>query len=301
MVKILKQNTTARWLHLSFGLLLVISFFLPWVEWDGSLIKGYEMATGHFFSVSETRFGLANPLPQLSFTFYIFWLIPLLGILSAGLILLKKKTIPFSFFAGALSLALVTIYYLFSNTLADLGVSKNAVSMLKPGFYIHILSGAGLVSTAFPVKNPLAKIFWILLGPVVAFASFKFIEKKAMNETYMTTADVKTDYTVSAESLLKEFTINDTTANKKYLNKVLVVTGPVSAVEFLPDSSSTIKFADSTGSYAIFSLEKSEFSQVKEIKTGDPVSLKGVCSGSIYSEILATTSVSFKRSTLHKK
>jgi len=89
--------------------------------------------------------------------------------------------------------------------------------------------------------------------------------------------------------------------NKKYLDKTLVVNGNASAVEVLADSTSTIKFSDSTGSYAIFSLEKNQLDQVKNIKSGDAVSLKGVCSGSIFSEILGTTSISFKRATLNKK
>ncbi|MEQ1677440.1 MAG: hypothetical protein ABL876_12105, partial [Chitinophagaceae bacterium] len=57
--------------------------------------------------------------------------------------------------------------------------------------------------------------------------------------------------------------------------------------------------ADSTGSYAIFSFEKSMYEKAKAVQQGDQVSLKGVCSGSIYSEILGTTAISFKRATFN--
>src|SRR6185436_13850722 len=105
----------------------------------------------------------------------------------------------------------------------------------------------------------------------------------------------------SSVELIKEFMANDTTANKKYLEKVLEVSGPVASIDIAADSISTIKFADSTGSYAIFSLEKTQLDKVKMIKTGDPVSVKGVCSGSMFSEILGTTTISFKRSILNKQ
>lgn len=289
-----------RWPQLLFGLLLAVSFFLPWVDWSGSAITGSGIATGSFFSTAETRFGLANPFPQLSFTFYIFWLIPILGVACLFLAATKKKTIPLSFVAGALSLGLLVIYYLFSTILVDLGVADSAISMLKPWFWLHAIAAIGLILSAYPVKSILPKIVWLLIGPVVAFAAFKMGEKQVMSAAFKETKEVRADFTVQADSLIREFLVNDTAANRKYLEKVLVVNGNAAAIELRPDSSSMIKFADSTGSYAIFSLEKDQYDAVENLQTGSPVSVKGVCSGSIFSDILGTTSINFKRSTLNK-
>lgn len=289
-----------KWMHILCGAALVISFFLPWVEWDGSKIAGYAFPAGDFFGISESRFKLANPFPQFSFSFYAFWLIPVLAALSSVFVFLKKKVIPFAFIAGALSLTLLTVFYLFTSTLTDLGVGKDVFGMLKPSAYIHALSAIGLVASAYPSKNIFPKIIWLLIGPVIAYSGYKLGEKYIMSETHTATEQVKADYIVDATELIKEFATNDTATNKKYLDKVLVVNGNISVVEILPDSTSTIQFADSTGSYAIFSLEKNQFDQVKSIKSGDAVSIKGVCSGSIFSKILGTTSISFKRSTLNK-
>ncbi len=44
-----------------------------------------------------------------------------------------------------------------------------------------------------------------------------------MNETHQETADLKADHTVRAEDLIREFISNDTSANKKYREKVLIV------------------------------------------------------------------------------
>jgi hypothetical protein len=290
-----------KWLQLLFAVTLLVSFFLPWVVWDRSIVTGSSMPTGGFFKTSEEVGGPANPFPELSFSFFMFWLIPVLAALTAGFVLIKRKTIPFVFFAGALSLALVTVFFLFTNTLIDLGIGKNVFAMLKPGAYIQAFSAFGIILTAFPVKNNIYKLIWLIIGPVIAYGAYKMGEKYIMGETHEATENVKAAYIVSSTDLIKEFIINDTAANKKYLEKVLVVNGNPSAVDILPDSTSTIKFADSTGSYAIFSFEKNQMDRVKNIKLGDAVSLKGVCSGSIFSEILGTTSISFKRATLNKK
>jgi hypothetical protein len=82
---------------------------------------------------------------------------------------------------------------------------------------------------------------------------------------------------------------------------MLQVTGTVSAVDIAADSTSTIRFEDSTGPYAIFSLEKSQVNKIRNTKAGDMVSVKGICSGSIFSDILGTTSINFKRSILNKQ
>jgi tRNA_anti-like len=291
---------TTNWLHLVFGAALAVTFFLPLLSWEGNLVSGSAMASGNFFKISVAVSGPDNPFPKLSFAFYLFWLIPALAVLSILLVLLRKSGVLFSFFAGALSLALLTVYFLFSKTLAlDFGVGKNVSGMLKPAAYIHVLSAVGLIATAFPVKNIFSKIIWLLIGPVIAYGSYKIGEKYITGETHTATESVKTDYTINAADLLKEFSSSDTAANNKYKEKVIVLNGKTSAVEILPDSTSTIKFADSTGSYAIFSFEKSEFDKIKTINQDDAVSLKAICSGGIFSEILGTTVITFKRATFN--
>jgi hypothetical protein len=42
----------------------------------------------------------------------------------------------------------------------------------------------------------------------------------------------------------------------------------------------------STGSYIIFSFQQQNLADVKKLKKGDNVSIKGSCSGGIHSEIL---------------
>jgi len=303
----LKMNTSTsytngkNWPQIFCAGILLISFFLPWVNWDGTRLAGYAMATGDFFRISGTRFGLANPFPQFNFVFFIFWLIPALSGLLIFLLFTNKKTGLLPFLTGALSLSLVSVYILFTGTLIDLGVGHSVFSMITVFAWVHAIAAIAVIFSATQTKSLLKKAGWVLLGPIFVFASFKLAEKYIMGETHKDTATAKADYTMNADGLIKEFMANDTAANKKYMEKMILVNGNAASVDILPDSTSTIRFADSTGSYAIFSLEKNQFDQVHAVKAGDPVSLKGVCSGSIFSEILGTTSISFKRATFIKK
>jgi hypothetical protein len=296
-----RSSQNINWLQFLFGILLLLSFFLAWVSWDGIAVAGYQLPSGSFFKTSETKFGLVNPFPAFSFALYAFWLIPVLTIIIIAFTFLQKRTVLISYITGAMSLSMITVFILFTGTLIDLGVGKNVWAMLKISAWVHAIAAIGLILTAGPVKSHLPKLFWLLTGPVLAYGSYKLGEKYVMNETFKPTDQVKADYTLNAPDLIREFVINDTAANKKYHEKTIIVNGTSSAVELQADSTSTVRFADSTGSYAIFSLEKNQFDKVKKIKQGDTISLKGVCSGSIFSEILGTTAITFKRGTLNQQ
>ena len=294
------KPVTKKWLHVISGIGLLVSFFLPWVKWNETSVAGFDMPAGNFFTKSVAEFGPANPFTQLDFTFYIFWLIPVLILVSIFLVFTNKRNNFPAFIAGALSLALVTVFYLFTTIIISFGIGSDVFQMLQLPAYITVLTAIGFILTA-PVANLwVKKIGWLLLGPVIAFSAFKFGEKKVMAETYQTTDNVKADYTISAVEILSEFSKADSLANAKYREKIVIVNGNASQVEKKNDSTTNIRFDDPEGSYIVFSFEKDQYELVKGINPGDEVSLKGSCSGSIYSEILGTTQISFKRSTLNK-
>ncbi len=301
-MKTFKTNIPiSKWLPLVFGAGLLITFFLPWVSWQGNLVSGYDMPAGHFFSLAETKFGLGNPVPQLNFSFYAFWIIPAGVIASLTLFMLKKKWSLVAFVTGAISLSLVAVFFLFTQKLIMLGVGQHVFSMMCPAAWLHAFSAIGLIITAPASKALLKKIIWITAGPVLVYFSFMIIEKKLMNETFSDTTGIKPDYTVTASGLIHEFVANDSAANHKYLEKIIEVSGIVSEAEVKADSTVNIIFADSTGSYINFSLDKNQYEKGKNVKPGETISLKGACSGSLYSEILQSTAISFKRSVLIKK
>ncbi|MBK5270493.1 MAG: hypothetical protein JJE22_05700 [Bacteroidia bacterium] len=121
------------------------------------------------------------------------------------------------------------------------------------------------------------------------------------NEKFSDTSKRRASYRVSAIEFIKEFQQNDSAANQKYTDKIIIVTGIVSEKE-MADTTVNIKFIDAaTGSYVIFAFQEQHLDDAKTIKKGQIVSIKGSCSGGIHSEILGTEVITFKRCALNKK
>ena len=142
-------------------------------------------------------------------------------------------------------------------------------------------------------KNVVIGILILLLG-TTGVAWYIFTEK------FTDTAEKKADYTVSASEFIKEFQQNENLTNKKYTEKIISIKGTVSEIE-AADTTVNIKMSDTaTGDYIIFAFQQQHLAEAKKIKKGDVVSIKGSCSGGIYSELLETRYISFKRAVLQK-
>ena len=131
---------------------------------------------------------------------------------------------------------------------------------------------------------------------LVLGAAYWFI----FNDKFADTTERKAAYTISADAFIKEFESNDSVANKKYADKIVAVSGRVSELE-AADSTINVKFSNSlTGSYIIFDFQAQHANEAKSLKVGDSITIKGSCSGSIYSKLLKTQFISFKRAALEK-
>ena len=116
--------------------------------------------------------------------------------------------------------------------------------------------------------------------------------------TFDNTADLKPDYKVQSLSFMGEFEQNEKAANAKYVEKLIEVSGSISAIE-KADSTANIKMIDeSTGSYLIFAFQPDQKNAINKLKSGQNVVVRGSCSGSVYSEILEVHTISFKRSII---
>jgi RPA family protein len=118
-------------------------------------------------------------------------------------------------------------------------------------------------------------------------------------EKFGDTSKETAEFTLRAQDLIAEFKKNDSLANKKYAEKIISVTGVVTAVE-AADTTANVKMADSTGSYVIFAFQQQHLAEAKRVKEGDLLSVKGSCSGGTYSQILETEYITFKRCALIK-
>jgi RPA family protein len=117
--------------------------------------------------------------------------------------------------------------------------------------------------------------------------------------TFSDTAREKAAYTFNALDFIREFQQNDTIANKKYSEQIIIINGRVSETE-KADTTVNIKMTDPKGSYIIFAFQQQDAAKAKMIKQGDSVSVKGSCSGGVYSNILETEFITFKRCSINQ-
>ncbi len=120
------------------------------------------------------------------------------------------------------------------------------------------------------------------------------------NEKFTDTSERKAAYTVNAMDFIHEFQKNDSLANKKYAEQIITVNGRISELE-AADTTINVKMIDTlTDAYIIFAFQQQHLKEAKQFKEGDSVSIKGSCSGGIYSEILETEFITFKRCAVNK-
>ncbi|MGZ8557622.1 MAG: OB-fold protein [Chitinophagaceae bacterium] len=120
-------------------------------------------------------------------------------------------------------------------------------------------------------------------------------------EKFADTKEREAAFTVNAIDFIREFRKDDSVSNKKYRDKIISVNGTVSELESPDSATVNIKFIDTTtGDYTIFAFQEQYLSEAKSVKVGDSVSVKGSCSGSIYSNLLDAYNIGFIRCTLNK-
>jgi len=280
------------------ALAVIGCFFLPWLKWIEVPVTAKDMATGNFYTLSETHFAITNPFPDMVFMNGIFWLMPALCVVTILFLLLRKSYAGFySAFAAAMVLGLGVVYTLFTNELKLFDNNIQLRTAIQPTLYVAMIAALVLVVNSWPNKWGW-KMFFILAPLGLSYLAFSQIKENQVSEKTPATNTLKAAFAKDALQLINEFVSADSTANASYREQVMVINGVVSEIN-ATDTTATLSMADSTGSYVIFDFEKAAAKNVQTIKVGDRVKVKAVCSGSIYSDILETHTISFKQSIIY--
>jgi hypothetical protein len=99
------------------------------------------------------------------------------------------------------------------------------------------------------------------------------------NRTVQGLANVRADFSVNAKELINEFVSNEELANKKYLNKILLVKGMVKNVE-AAQSGGTIVLGDTNDMSAVRCvLDSSANPTAGSLQKGATITIKGAITG----------------------
>jgi hypothetical protein len=140
---------------------------------------------------------------------------------------------------------------------------------------------------------------WLIAGGVLLLAGAAVVWY-IFTEKFEDTSKVKADHTVNATDFINEFLQDEKAANKKYTEKIVIINGTVSENKNADTTANIIMTDKKNGNYIIFAFQQQHLAEARQMKAGDPVSIKGSCSGGNYSEILGVESINFKRCAVNK-
>ena len=131
------------------------------------------------------------------------------------------------------------------------------------------------------IISGLLVVLLISLGIIYAYYQY--------NRTNKSLAEIKPDFIVTAESVIKEFSDHETDANKKYLGKILSVKGMVKRVEKDEKGFYTLLVGDSVSPSSVrCSIDSLYSNAVVAYSRGMQIKIKGNCTGFNADELLGS-------------
>lgn len=128
----------------------------------------------------------------------------------------------------------------------------------------------------------LKKIILILfvLGLIGAFVAYKMYNKPHVN-----VAETSSDITLKATKIVDDFSTDENTANQKYLDKIIKVTGTISSIE-TENENIIIGLAGNDFGNVMCYFSKENKTKLNNLKEGTKISVKGICTGFLLDVVL---------------
>jgi DNA/RNA endonuclease YhcR with UshA esterase domain len=128
--------------------------------------------------------------------------------------------------------------------------------------------------------NRLKKIVLILLFVLLAVATYTWFFVWNKPQTNVAKADA---LKIKASALFNEYSTNEQTANQKYLEKILEVTGEVTSITKNVEGQTVILLKTNDPMFGVNCTMEEKNIVLKE---GDAVTIKGICTGYLTDVVL---------------
>ena len=106
--------------------------------------------------------------------------------------------------------------------------------------------------------------------------------------------DIRTEdalFEITANQLVKEFSDDESMADKKYVDKVIIVNGIISDIKITDKESSMSLQSDDPMAGVTCSFYTDEAKNLKGLTIGNPVKVKGKCTGKLMDVVLNNCSL----------
>tara|TARA_R110002049_G_scaffold107950_4_gene255864 strand:+ start:11930 stop:12346 length:417 start_codon:yes stop_codon:yes gene_type:complete len=113
-----------------------------------------------------------------------------------------------------------------------------------------------------------------------------FFLNKLYNKPHININNVKADITLTANKIFTDFSSDEILANKLYLDQIIQVKGTVSKIELENNKGIvTLQTKDDFGSVLCYLADNFSIN-IKDVKIGQELSLKGICTGFLMDVVL---------------
>ena len=126
----------------------------------------------------------------------------------------------------------------------------------------------------------------IIFGILLLFFFGAIIGYKIYNKPHVNVAQEKAAISSTASVLLEAFSADETAANLKYLGKIIQVKGVISKIEIVNKKGSISLETEALFGSVLCTLTPEESLSTKELKIGQEILLKGICTGFLMDVVL---------------
>ena len=124
-----------------------------------------------------------------------------------------------------------------------------------------------------------SKIFKISISILLLVSVVFIYAVKTYNKPHLDTKNSKADFTITAQNFINEYLQDEISADKKYAEKVIQVTGEIYNISTLKgDGVITLKFSGLESSVICYLLPE-ENNKTLKLKKGQFITIKGICKG----------------------
>jgi tRNA_anti-like len=121
---------------------------------------------------------------------------------------------------------------------------------------------------------------YILLTFLVIAVAGIIYGYKEFNRTAKDIALVIPSFTISSNTIIDDFTKNDSIANVKYLGKTIDIKGLLKTIDKDENGFFTIVMGDTTSSTSVrCSMDSAHNNEASALKEGSQINVKGICTG----------------------
>lgn len=140
-------------------------------------------------------------------------------------------------------------------------------------------------------------ILWLIVLLALAFSGWYIYKEYTRSNKDLT--KIKADISITAAALVKEYEINDSSANKKYSGKIIETEGSVKSIEKDDKGDYTVVLGDTAGMSSIrCSMDTIHQQDAARLTVGSSAVIRGVCTGFNKDEMGLGSDVFLNRSVI---